>query len=291
VAALALCATGAGAAPAALAAPHANVSVCTGTPEAPGVLAGAYSTNVVVAGACVVDAGPALVRGDLTIAPGGALLSAFGLDDALGSGSSSLTVRGNLVVQSGGTALIGCFPTSFPCIDDPNPEDPTLSSPVKINGNLLEQSPLGVVMHDGTVSGNIVETSGGGGENCIPTGVFGIFHTPVYSDYEDSTVRGNLEITGLSSCWLGIARVRVNGNVGLTNDQLADPDAIEVISNQISGNLSCVGNSRLWDNSEMSEKELFPRKPGPNTVRGQRSGQCVLASPTTEGGSLGPGPF
>jgi hypothetical protein len=288
VGALALGMTSASVVPAAQAAPHSNV--CSGSPTEPGVLSGTYPSNVTVVGACAVNAGAALVKGNLTVSANGALVAAFGLNDTLGSGSSSLTVKGNVLIQSGATALIGCFPTSFPCIDDPNPAGPTLSSPVRISGNLIEQSPLGVVMHDGTVKGNVVETGGGGGLSCEPSGVFALFQSPVYSDYEDSTVRGNLEIANLSSCWLGLARVHVSGNVRLTNNQLADPDAIEILANEISGNLSCQGNSRVWDSAEAG-KALFPRVAKPNEVRGMRSGQCVLASAMTEGGPLGPGPF
>ncbi len=218
---------------AASASASAQNGTCSGTPGSPGVLAGTYTGNVTIQGACAVNAGPALVKGNLTVRPGSALVAGFGLNDALGSGSSSLTVKGNVLIQSGAAALIGCFPTSFPCIDDPNPASPTLSSPVRIAGNLVEQSPLGVVMHDGSVSGNVVETGGGGGLTCEPSGIFALFQSPVYSDYEDSTVRGNLEISGLTSCWLGIARVHVSGNMRLAGNQLADPDAIEIIANEI----------------------------------------------------------
>ena len=93
------------------------------------------------------------------------------------------------------------------------------------------------------------------------------------------------------SCWLGVARVRVGGNVSFTNNTFSDPDAIEIIANQVGGSLSCSGNSAVWDSSELSIGKLYPRMPGTNTVNGTRSGQCVLASPSTMGGPSGPGPF
>jgi hypothetical protein len=266
----------------------AQPHTCAGTPAEPGVLSGAYPGNVVVEGACAVNAGAALVRGNVTVRSGGALVAAFALDDTQGSGSSSLTIRGNLIVQ--GSAILGCDPQSFPCVDDPEPGSPTLSSATRISGNVLEQQPLGVVVHNSTISGNVSEVGGGGGLTCEPSGIFAVFGSPVYSDYEDSVIRGNLDVTGLSSCWLGFARVRLGGNMRLTGNQLADPDAIEVIDNQIAGNLGCQGNSMVWDSAEAGEG-LFPRIPEPNTVGGHRSGQCVLASPATEGGPLGPGPF
>jgi hypothetical protein len=269
---------------------HGPAQVCSGTPEAPGVLAGVIAGNVRVEGACVVNAGQAVVFGNLTVTPGSALVAAFALDDETGTGSSGLSVFGNVRVQSGATAILGCEAAHFACVDDPHPEAPTLSSEDRISGNLQEQQPLGVVVHDTTIGGNVAEQGGGGGFTCEPSGVFALFHSPVYSDYEDTVVAGNLDVNGLTSCWLGVARVQVGGNLRMLGNQLADPDAIEIVANQIQGNLMCLANSQVWDSSEVG-KGLFPRTPGPNTVLGKRLGQCVLASPTTEGGPLGPGPF
>jgi hypothetical protein len=254
------------------------------------VLAGVYFGDVSIEGICEVNAGQARILGNLTARPGSTLLAAFGLDDQTGSGNSSLTVAGDLRVQSGATVLIGCEPEHFTCIDDPNPEHATLSSQGRIFGSLREQQPLGVVVHDSTIFGDVTESGGGGGQTCEPSGVFASFESPVYSDYEDSTVAGNLKVTGLTSCWLGVVRMRVGGNVHMINNQLADPDAIEILSNQIAGNLNCQQNSQVWDSSEKAET-LYPRSPEPNTVGGRRIGQCVLASPATEGGPLGPGAF
>jgi hypothetical protein len=78
--------------------------------------------------------------------------------------------------------------------------------------------------------------------------------------------------------------------VHVLNDQLADPDAIEIVLNHIHGNLICQSDSMVWDSGDLSQ-DLFPRVPQPNTVDGNRVGQCVLSSPMTAGGPLGPGPF
>ncbi len=275
----------AGAAPA-VAAPR----ICSGTPTAPGVLAGTYAANVIIEGACEVNGGPAIVRGNLTVAPGAALIAAFALNDHTGHGSSSLTVAGNLQVQSGAAAVLGCEAAEFACIDDPAPNAPTLSSRTTIGGNLTEQQPLGVVVHNSTVGGNIAENGGGGGETCEPSGIFALFESPVYSDYEDTSVGGNITVTGLASCWMGVIREHVGGNVRLLENQLADPDAIEILSNRISGNLVCQQNSQVWNSGDETEN-LYPRAPEPNTVGGLRAGQCVFASPATEGGPLGSTPF
>jgi hypothetical protein len=264
--------------------------VCSGSPTAPGVLAGSFG-SVEVVGLCAVNGGAAVVHGNLTVTRGAALVAAFGLNDVTGQGSSHLTVDGNLNIENGGAALLGCFPTSFPCIDDPNPSSPTLSSHVRIGGNLTSDDPLGVIVHDGSVAGNVTEEGGGGGVNCTPQGIFAVFQSPVYSDYEDSSIGGSLSITGLSSCWLGAARVHVHGSAWFINVQLADPDGVEILANDIDGNLTCTGNSMVWDSAEAGFGSLYPRILERNQVAGTRSGQCVLASPRKLGGKLGPGKF
>ena len=262
-------------------------SRCSGSFESPGVLAGTYSSNVVVDGACVVNAGPALIEGNLTVSPGAVVLADFS-----GHGSE-LTVEGNLKVQRGATLILGCEPSpDFPCLGDPN-----VSSHGSVSGNLSAQQPLGVVVHSSTIDGNVQEVGGGGGFTCSNGGpTVGGFHVfgeafgglPVFSDYSDSTIHGNLGVIGLTSCYLGVAREHVSGNVDLINNRLADPDAIEILENHISGNLLCEQNSQVWDSFEaVPAGPLFPRVPDRNEVSGHRVGQCVLASPETEGGPLG----
>jgi hypothetical protein len=263
-------------------------SRCSGSFESPGVLAGTYSSNVVVEGACVVNAGPALIEGNLTVSPGAVVLADFS------ASGSKLTVEGNLKVQHGATLILGCEAKSFdfPCLGDPN-----ASSHGSVSGNLSAQQPLGVVVHSSTIDGNVQEVGGGGGFTCSNGGpTVGGFHVfgeafgglPVFSDYSDSTIHRNLGVIGLTSCYLGVAREHVGGNVDLINNQLADPDAAEILENHISGNLLCEQNSQVWDSFEaVPAGPLFPRVPDRNEVSGHRVGQCVLASAETEGGPLG----
>jgi hypothetical protein len=247
-----------------------------------------------VKGFCAVKDGPAHVVGTLTVSPGSSLAAAFGLNHSTHHGGSRLSVTGDLVVGRGATVILGCKVVAggagFPCLDEPNQKKPTLSSAESVNGSLIENAPLGVVVHNSMIGGNVEESGGGGGLNCKPTGPFKAFKSPVYSDYEDSLVRGNLQVTGLASCWLGVARVNVHGDLGFTNDKLSDPDAIEILANHVGKNLSCTGNSSVWDSADTSSA-LFPRAAEPNAVHGTRSGQCVLSSPVTMGGPLGPGIF
>ncbi|HZU40678.1 MAG TPA: hypothetical protein VE992_06485 [Solirubrobacteraceae bacterium] len=267
-------------------------ATCTGSPQSPGTLAGSYAGNVSVSGVCFVNGGVADIAGNLTLEPGSALVAAFARNDVTGQGESALHVAGNIRVARGATLLLGCTPRSFPCLDDPSHDHPTLSSAGRVGGSLLERAPLGVIVHQTSIAGNVVEDGGGGGVTCDPSGIFAAFGSPVYSDYEDSTVGGSLRIVDLRSCWLGVARVDIARSARFIRNRLQDPDAIEIIDNRIGGDLACTGNSMVWDSADISPTgALFPRQPEPNTVAGARLGQCVLASPATDGGSPGPGPF
>ena len=301
LAAAGLASVSAAAAPAAKSSAH----VCSGTPNKPGVLAGTFSSGVVVKGLCVVNEGKAKVIGNLTVTKGSVLAAAFGTNRLTHKGHSSLTVTGNVVVGNGATAVIGCKVNAngsgFPCIDDPNPKKPTLTSASRIKGSVIENAPLGVVVHNSKIGGNWTENGGGGGVNCTPAGPFTKFKSPVYSNLEDSSLGGNLTIQGMQACWVGIARVQIKGSATFTNNELADPDGIEIVANNIAGNLACTGNSHpagsppiaqpVWDSGDPTPMQLYPRVAEPNTVGGTRSGQCVLSSPTTAGGPSGPGPF
>ncbi|HLX20341.1 MAG TPA: hypothetical protein VKR23_09320 [Gaiellaceae bacterium] len=259
-------------------------TVCSGTLQAPGTLVGTISGNVTISGACAVDAGRAVVTGDLEVSRGSTLVAAFGSHD------SNLTVGGNFIVDDGATAVIGCNPVSSPCVDD-NPEHPILTSSDSIKGNFTATGALGVIVHNTAIVGSVFQQGGGGGFTCNSSpGVFTLFQSPVFSTFEDGSVGGSVIVSGVSSCWMGMARMHVGGNVFYSHNRLADPDAIEIVLNTIQGNLSCQSNSMTWDSGDLTNN-LYPRAPQPNTVVGTRSGQCVLASPAVQGGPPGPGPF
>ncbi len=279
----------AGPATAAGAAATTGTTTCSGTPTAPGVLTGTHGA-VVVKGACEVNAGAAVVNGDLTLSPGSALLAAFALNDQTGSGTSSLAVTGNVVVRAGATLLMGCNPANFACLDDPNQSNPTLSMHPTVGLDLRSNQPLGVIVHNFSVGGDVIQTGGGGGVNCKPQGVFKLFQSPVYSTYEVGTVGGDIRISSVHSCWMGVVEDHVGNTMVMYRNRLADPDAIEILSNNINGNLICRGNSMTWDNGDVGPN-LFPRQPEPNTVGRNRKGQCVLSSPNTKTDKPGPGPF
>jgi hypothetical protein len=296
---LALAIAGAGAA----VAPAAGPFVCSGSFHAPGLLKGTYPDGVVVKGVCAVKTGKAHVIGTLLVTKGAALGAVFGAHH------SRLMVSGNLVVDAGGVAFLGCKAnpngTGMPCLDD-HAKVPKLTSHPVISGSVIENSPMGVVIHNTTIDGNLKETGGGGGLSCIPpkSGVFGAVKAPVYSNVEDTVVRGNVAISGLKTCWLGLARNKIGGSMTVSHNTLADPDGIEVLANQIKKNLDCAANSHpaaasppgaqpVYDSAESNPTAMaiYPRTAEPNTVGGTRSGQCALASPTMPGGTSGPGPF
>jgi hypothetical protein len=160
-----------------------------------------------------------------------------------------------------------------------------------VRGNLKATRALAVVLHEGEIDGSALQTRGGGGETCQPQGIFRQFGSPVFSAYEGMRIGGTLTVKGLRSCWFGITHNQdIGGSVRVFRNQLADPDAIEILDNTIDGNLACRGNSMAWDSADTVEGQLYPRQWEPNRVGGRRAGQCVVAPPLTQNGTS-PGPF
>jgi hypothetical protein len=243
-------------------------TTCTGDlsnlPASAGTIKGNYPGDVVVAGACAVDAGSAVIQGNLILLPNATLVAAFASDN--------LTVKGSIQVKDGAALIIGCNPQSFSCVDNG-----AGTATVKVLRNLTAEQPLGMVVHNTTVSGKEVVDGGGGGVSCDSTpGVFGAFGSPAYIDNEDSTVHGSLTIENVQTCWLGTLRVKVGGNLTDTNNTMADPDAGEVVANIVGGNISCTGNSPAVQFGDSGA--------APNQVRGNATGQCGF-------GVLSPDPF
>ena len=80
-------------------------------------------------------------------------------------------------------------------------------------------------------------------------------------------MRGNLVIRRLHTCWLGIIRNNVGGSVRLIGNRLGDPDAMEVVTNHVSGNLSCFNNNPVAQVGDSMGEE--------NIVLGQKRGECA----------------
>ena len=77
---------------------------------------------------------------------------------------------------------------------------------------------------------------------------------------------GNITVRLMQSCWFGLFRNQVGGNVSVNNNTFADPDADEIQTNVIAGNLSCFGNSPAVQFGDSSGS--------PNIVGGQAIGEC-----------------
>jgi hypothetical protein len=243
-----------------------TTKTCSGTLTSPGVLTGTYPGNVIVKGFCEVNAGQAVVAGNLTIAPGGGVVAAFAHNDKTHKGFSSLTVKKNVVVGRGATLVLGCEPNFFTCVDD---KSNTLQSRGTIGGSLLASQPLGVLLHNSTISGLVAENGGGGGVSCTPKGIFKLFKSPVYSDYEDNILSDSVSVTQVHSCWLGLLRNTVFGTLTFSSNKMADPDANEVLHNYVNRSLTCQGNVPAVQYGDSGSS--------PNAVHGSASGQCSFS--------------
>ena len=212
---------------------------CTPTGGAPvGPIPGGTYANLALNGPCGTDGGPVTVTGNLTLNsptaahPNTAIVDMFA--------SSSLTVHGNVIVQPGATAFIGCENPANPCLDNSSG-----TSRGVIGGDLLATKPLGVIIHATTIGGDAAILGGGGSTNCnVPVGFFATLGgPPQYSDFEDSTIHGNVWEVGIHSCWLGSLRNNIGGSITVANNVMGDPDAMEVLTNNIAGNDVCYNNS------------------------------------------------
>ncbi len=241
---------------------------CTGTLTAPGVLSGNYRGTTVINGTCVVNAGKAVVHGDLVVTSGSNLIAAFGKNDVTGTGTSSLKVTGDVRVGKNATTILGCEPNFFPCVDDPDQNVGTLSSSTKIRGDLLASGALAVLVHNSSIGGDLRQRGGGGGVTCAPdpTTALGSHGSPTYSDYEDNTIAGDVSITGLNSCWLGFIRNKSQSDVRIAHNTMADPDANEIVTNTIAGDLACFGN--------LPAVQFGDSAGSSNLVGGDARGQC-----------------
>lgn len=269
--ALALSCLVVGAGAAAASPPPSHSSTCTGTLTAPGVLAGHFRGNVTIEGFCLVNGGDTDIGGNLVLTPGSALNATFALNDVAGTGKSSLDVWGDMVVGNGAVLALGCEPNFSPCADDPAAgTGGTLTGDNTIHGDLASRNALGVIVHATHIHGDVTQVGGGGGLSCnVPTtGVFSELHSPVFSDYENNSVGGNLVALGIRSCYFGGLRNHVRGNVVFSYNTFGDPDASEVLANHVGGNLSCADNLpavQFGDSASVS-----------NQVEGHASGQCAF---------------
>lgn len=275
--------------------------VCSGG----NIPSGTYS-SVRVTGFCYIPSGLVRVDGNVTIGPG-ALLDAMtpaGFPISPANLPGIVQVEGNIKVGKDAVLILGCdlailcapgnstypgppglYPT-FPGLGFSNPGD-------IVEGSIVSDGALAVIVHSVKIEGNASLNGGGGGPieltggpgsgACfdqtlvpfppawsatslaqIPPAQFGPF--PVYSDFEENSIGGNLVMKDLQTCWMGALRNKIGGNLLDTHNTFGDPDANEVLGNIVEGNIVCFGNNsvvQFGDSGGMS-----------NIVSGNARGEC-----------------
>lgn len=256
------------------AAPAAN-DTCTGG----AISAGSYRV-LRVTGTCDIPSG-VVNAAQVLVAPGGFLDAASDgqpaaepaddtdgdagqqadgdFDEVIAPGGD-LHVTGNIAVGGGAGLILGCTPS----------EGCSGSNDVSVGGNINADNAEFVIVHGATIGGNIVLNGGGGGVTCGPDSLMGTapaFGGPAFMNVEESTIGRNLVVSGVQSCWFGTFRDTVGGNEIVTGNQFADPDATEVASNTINGNLVCSGNDPA---AQVGDSEGAN-----NEVQGHALGECA----------------
>ena len=219
---------------------HGKVTCHGGT-----IAAGTYK-SLRVTGACTLVA-----SGNVTVKHN-VVVTGTGLFNA--GTPAKLRVGGDVIVQHHGATAIGCSP-DIGCA--------SLGADV-IRGDLRAQRAAATIVHGTTIWGSASIRGGGQSEDCSVIAPFG---APYYSVIEDSTIHGSLVIRGLHTCWLGVIRNHVTGSVRLIDNRFGDPDADEVVTNVIGGNLNCFNN--------IAAPHVGDSGGAPNVVAGQKRGECV----------------
>jgi hypothetical protein len=262
---------------------------CTGGNVPPG----SYP-SILVTGLCYMPAGTIVVRGNVTVAPGALLDAGATPDDPAASPVVTATVRigGNVFVGKGAVLVLGCSPNLLQIC----PRGLTFDS---IGGNLTAVGALADVIHGTSIGGSVSIFGGGGGAaggaasgGCFDTAAYPIpapwsedaalvnAEVPEYTDFEDSSIGGNLTVVGVQTCWMGAVRVLVGGGITFSGDVTSDPDGMEIDNNLTGGNLTCLNNDPAVQFGDSAA--------APNMVRGLGVGECgfgvVLPNPAPEAG-------
>jgi len=210
-----------------------------------GKIKGGTYQSLTIAGNCTLTAkGTVHVKGNVVV-------RGHGILNTLTTGT--FNVDGNVSVLAKGIAGLGCN-DEVGCPTESNDH---------IGGNLTGNDAWAVIVEQEHVGGRISIVGGGKTKNCSSTGLLG---GPFFATVHDSTVGGNVFVSGLRTCWFGLIRTTVGGNVRVTKNRFGDPDANEIITNTIAGNLSCFNNSPA--------AQIGDSGGSPNTVGGKKRGEC-----------------
>ena len=165
--------------------------------------------------------------------------------DAVCLSNGPVTIRGGLYIEQGATFVLG------------SEESPVGTG--TINGGVHATDAMSVQIHFTTINGGI-DVHGG-------SGPFGGPFDVTWNTIEDSSIHGNVTISGYNGFWMGFIRNDVRGSVNLNDNILADLDGNEYVTNTIHGSLHCSGNSPAPQVGD-SEGES-------NVVTGAKTGQCA----------------
>lgn len=241
LAALGACTLGlAGTAGAAPAAHHFGDFTCNGQT----LKAGTYRSLRVTGVCTLTSAGTVRVGHDVVVGRHGML-------NTLTPGT--FNVRGDVLVRKHGVAGLGCN-DEVGCAVESNDH---------IGGDLIGSGAWAVVVEQEHIGGNVRIIGGGGSENCNSTALFG---GPYFSTVHDSTVGGSVVVRRLHTCWFGFIRTTVRRSATFIGGRFGDPDAMEIVTNTIGGNLNCFNNdpaAQVGDSMGL-----------PNVVGGQKRGEC-----------------
>jgi len=227
--------------------PTAGPPICPGPSAGVTPISGHYRDLTITGNRYVASGTTLKVRGNLTLARG-ACLDAFTL--------GTVKVRRNLLVGKGAILALGCTPNSTgpgaPC------NGQTTSDTV--GRNLIANHPYTMYLDGDTIHGSVISKGGGPGLVSNPSVNFPI---------KDNAIDGNLIVQDWHGGWVGAIRNTVGRNLIFSrNMSVADPDANEVQTNTVFGNLICRGNSPA--------AHVNPMDMGlPNTVAGGKIGQCA----------------
>jgi hypothetical protein len=244
--------------------------VCAGGNVPPGT----YS-SMLITGVCFAPAGTIVIRGNLAIARNALL-------DAVTPGDppkhpvvpATVLIGGNVTVGQNAVLALGCSP-NISCGSPPG------ISFDRVAGNLTAINSLAVVVHSATIGGSVTVLGGGGGAAggansgaCFVAPIPApwseapglVAGGPQYTDFEDSSIGGNLTVIGVQTCWLGSLRNHVGASMTYRNNVTSDPDGMEINNNLMGANMVCTNNDPAVQYGDSGA--------APNLVGGVGIGEC-----------------
>lgn len=226
-----------------------------------GSIPGGTYSSLIVKGNCNVDDGDVRVVGDVSVQANASLFAVFG--------GSDLNIGGSLRAGKNATVVLGCDPYDFTCFGESADQQEGGSSTTTIQHDLVASGARAILVHDSHIGGSVTQTGGGGGLSCGDGEMVAdvsLSIEPPYTTYSDTNIGGDLTITGVHTCWMGITRVDVGLSMTYTGNKTGDPDGNEVVTNHIVRNLACVGN--------VPAPQIGDSGGSLNFVGGLATGQC-----------------